>query len=600
MKCIPNKFNKLAITRQYFLLLLCSLFILLCLSVMLLFQARKMVLQTSNEYAAMFSGTLSSQITLISNQAESICEQLLYDINTTTLLEAGNWHEVTVEIIRALKDQKIHIQEANTSIADIAYVNSLINWSALFTRETLAEMTLKMETANTCVSLGIRYGDFLSNKHTPYLVFGAPAYSNYQRIGYIFISIRLPQLSLPVFQQNQASSCFLMMDRQFHTYAFNCEQDLVDEIIGGIGLLQTLFTPDTMDTQSTDMILKDYAVSYQYVDAADCYMISAVNTNSITSQLGGINLLCATMIAVTVLFLILVYMILYRNYIVPIRTFNSIIKEIEASHQRVIKKPLNLQGCKEIHEIGKSFTSLLTSINELNFQIVRNANDLYEMELQQKIAELDNLRNQINPHFIYNTLELIRGIATDYSVPLIDQISVSMGKILRYSIKGDQIVSLQQEIDITLAYLNIQQARFPNRIMILKNFQPDTLQIPVIKMLLQPLVENAIFHGLEPKEGNGVLVLNSTLEGDILKITIRDNGVGISGEKLSEIHRMLASPVYDTSKNIGLINTNARLHLQYGPQYGISLESHEGDGTCVTLILPSGMQMTKPLVGDNK
>ena len=175
-----------------------------------------------------------------------------------------------------------------------------------------------------------------------------------------------------------------------------------------------------------------------------------------------------------------------------------------------------------------------------------------------------------------------------------------MGKILRYSIKGDQIVSLQQEIDITLAYLNIQQARFPNRIMILKNFQPDTLQIPVIKMLLQPLVENAIFHGLEPKEGNGVLVLNSTLEGDILKITIRDNGVGISGEKLSEIHRMLASPVYDTSKNIGLINTNARLHLQYGPQYGISLESHEGDGTCVTLILPSGMQMTKPLVGDNK
>lgn len=282
----------------------------------------------------------------------------------------------------------------------------------------------------------------------------------------------------------------------------------------------------------------------------------------------------------------MVYVSLYQNYIVPIRNFNFIIRDIETKHQRTVKRPLNLQGCEEIRQIGDSFTSLLSSINEMSLQIVSNASALYEMELQQKTAELNHLRSQINPHFIYNTLELIRGIATDYSTPKIGEITVSMGKILRYSIKGEPVVPLQQEIDITLSYLRIQQARFPNRFTILTNFSPATTQVPVIKMLLQPIVENALFHGLEPKEGNGTIFLNSVLDGDKLKITIRDNGVGIPEKKLAEIQDSLVSPIYDTTRNIGLVNTNARIRLHYGSEYGISLESMENDGTCVTILMP--------------
>lgn len=106
-------------------------------------------------------------------------------------------------------------------------------------------------------------------------------------------------------------------------------------------------------------------------------------------------------------------------------------------------------------------------------------------------------------------------------------------------------------------------------------------------MLLQPLVENAVFHGLEPKSGSGTLLLDSVLDQNILKITIRDNGVGISETKLQEIQDSLHSPLYDTSKHIGLINTNARIQLQYGRAYGVTLKSAEGDGTCLILTLPN-------------
>lgn len=581
-----GRFKKTSITKQYLVLLSCSFLVILLLSFLILFQARQAVIQTGNEFAAMFSGSLSTELSAISTQAKSICEQMLYDANATSLLKATNWSEVDVKILDEIRVQKVYFNEANPNIADISFFSPLINWTSLYNEESLLDMAAAVTDARMPVCLGIKYGTFVNSGDTPYLVFGAPSYSDYRQTGYIFVSIHPPQISVPADRQEAASAVFLMVDEGYETYAFNCDSAMADEIIRESGLREELFAPDAPESR-TDIILEEYVVSYQYVKAADCYIISAVDTDKISERLRSINLLCITMIAATVLLLMAVYLALYRNYIIPIRNFNGIIRETEANNQRTIKGPLGLQGCEEIRQIGDSFTSLLTSINELNRQIVRNANDLYEMELQQKTAELNYLRSQINPHFIYNTLELIRGIATEYAAPQIGQISVSMGKILRYSIKGGHIVPLQQEVDIGLAYFHIQQARFPQRFTMLKNIQPRTARIPVIKMLLQPLVENAVFHGLEPKEGSGTIFLNSTLEGDILKIAIRDNGVGIPAGKLAEIRYALASPVYDTSRNVGLANINARIRLQYGQEYGMLVDSMEGDGTCVTLLLPA-------------
>lgn len=596
MKRFTDRFNRASITKQYLILLVCSFLVVLLLSLLILFQARQAVIHTGNEFSSMFSSTLSTELSSQSAQAVSICEQLFYNDAVISLLEAKEWSKVDVKKLSEIRTQKIYLSEASPYIADISFFSSLIHWSSLYDEETLSEMAVSAADARSAVCLGLRYATLVNSEDTPYLVFCAPVYSRYQPTGNIFVSIHLPQISVPTDWRDTTSAAFLMVDEQYHTYPFNCEHSLADEIIRESNLKEEFFLPDT-PVFRTNIILKKHIVSYQYVKSANCYIISAVDTDRLTWQLRGINLLCITMIVATVFLLTGVYFSLYRNCILPIRNLDRIIKEMEANNQRTIREPLDLQGCGEIQQIKDSFASLLTSVNELNRQIIRNANDLYEAELQQKTAELNYLRSQINPHFIYNTLELMRGIAADHNVPQIGQISVSMGKILRYSITGEHIVPLQREITMAFAYLHIQQARFPNRFTVLTNFQPDTVHIPVIKMLLQPLIENAIFHGLEPKEGNGTLFLSSVRNGEILKITVRDNGVGIPAEKLSDIQYSLNSPIYDTSRNIGLVNTNARLHLQYGPDYGICVESMEGDGTCVTLELPSGELLPEDISG---
>ena len=145
---------------------------------------------------------------------------------------------------------------------------------------------------------------------------------------------------------------------------------------------------------------------------------------------------------------------------------------------------------------------------------------------------------------------------------------------------------LSQEMDIVKAYVNIQQARFQNRITTLYSVSKEAARVPVFKMLLQPLVENAFVHGLEPKPDNGVLYVGAKTEEGLLWITIRDNGVGIAPERLEELERQLAAKVIDTSSHLGLVNIDARLKLQYGEDYGLGISSAPGDGTCVTIRLP--------------
>lgn len=580
MKKLLLHYKEMTIRKQYLYLTIVSFVIMLFFCVMILFQTRMAILNNSTEYASLLSSSLSSELHSITDQANSICDQIRYDACSLSFLQADRWSDITAQMVKQLLLQESAIQEVNYYVADIAYVNEMVAWSSLYDKKQLQQMleiTENVPKKNSCI--GIHKGSFAPYADNSYLVFKGPVYIESQLHGYIFVSIHLSKLSLSALQNNNTQACFLLKDSYGTGYAFNCEQELADEIMAASALFGS---ENSIKTNSGD-----YVINNQLIGGANLNIISAVNTNYITPQLKTISVLVFSTVVIILLLLSLVYFIIYYNYVLPIRTFNNIILDIQEKHIRTLKEPLKLPGCQEMQRIGKSFSSMLTSINELNRKIIRTSNELYEMELQKKIAELSYLRSQINPHFIYNTLELIQDIAIEHNIPAIGKIAVSMGKILRYSIKGNSIVPLKQELDMTLAYLNIQQARFHDRISIISNFQQETLQIPVIKMLLQPLVENAIFHGLEPKSGTGILVINSMVENDRLKITIRDNGVGIPSDQLKEIQDALNTPLYDTTKHIGLINTNARIQLQYGKQYGLNLESNPEDGTCITLHIPA-------------
>ena len=229
---------------------------------------------------------------------------------------------------------------------------------------------------------------------------------------------------------------------------------------------------------------------------------------------------------------------------------------------------------------------MLQDIENLNKTIFDNTTRLYELELKRQKAELAYLRGQIDPHFLYNTLEVMRKQALEKEVPELAQMAIDMGKIFRYSAKGEPIVSLKDEVEIISAYVRIQEKRFQGRLKVFYMIQENLMNLVVMKMLLQPLVENAIYHGIEPKTEKGSIFVGARLENEDLILTVKDNGVGISKEKLDKIREKLQKDTFDTSRHVGIINTHARIRLMYGEKYGLWIDSNEADGTSVFIRIP--------------
>ena len=204
-----------------------------------------------------------------------------------------------------------------------------------------------------------------------------------------------------------------------------------------------------------------------------------------------------TTLSLTVIFL-LMYLIL-SGIIHPLQKLYLYINKIKKTPLSPDREILMLTGCSEIISISEAFNDLLETQIQLNQKLQDATVKLYETKLGLKQAELDFLRSQINPHFLYNTLETIQALAAEHNVSEISDASSALGKLLRHSIKGKSVIPFAEELELARAYLTIQKLRFPNRLNVLESVRENTLQIPVMKLLLQPLIENAVFHGIEPK-----------------------------------------------------------------------------------------------------
>ena len=217
-------------------------------------------------------------------------------------------------------------------------------------------------------------------------------------------------------------------------------------------------------------------------------------------------------------------------------------------------------------------------------------NKQQQLENHQQQIEYQILTGQINPHFLYNTLETIRMKAfneDDYEVANAIKL---LGKYLHYCLEsiGVSITTLDRELFYMETYLSIQKLRFKDRV----NYQTaiascvDPPHIQLLPFILQPIVENAVLHGLEGISCRGELSIDIDIRQDTLIIRILDNGEGIDSEKLKTLQFQLQHPEVSSGKSIGLTNINQRIHLKYGEQYGVHIDSQKGLGTTVTVSLP--------------
>ena len=210
----------------------------------------------------------------------------------------------------------------------------------------------------------------------------------------------------------------------------------------------------------------------------------------------------------------------------------------------------------------------------------------------KKQAEIDALQSQINPHFLYNTLESIRGQAIEEEVEGIEKMVKALADIFRYSITNkNAMVTLEEELKNIANYLNIQQFRFNNKFIVINEIEEDTKNSLIPKLAIQPLVENAILHGLETKPGKGTLRIKTTSTLDSVLISIEDDGDGIDKETLDAINECLARGINSRNEchvkiGLGLININERIKLIFDDSFGLRIFSMKHMGTKVELRIP--------------
>lgn len=231
--------------------------------------------------------------------------------------------------------------------------------------------------------------------------------------------------------------------------------------------------------------------------------------------------------------------------------------------------------------------------DSFNLMILRNQELIaqkFQTRIEKRSAQLRALQAQINPHFLYNTLQSIGGMALKKDAPEIYGVTLDLSDILRYSLSfSREMVPLEEEIKYLDSYLAIQNQRFGSRIKVVRNIDPEWLKVLIPKLILQPIVENSLEHGLAEKPGSWEITISAAAAGENdMLLVIADNGLGMAPDRLQYIREELAKGEENaiaSSAHIGLNNVNSRIRLKYGAAYGVTVESEPGQGTKVSILL---------------
>ncbi len=267
--------------------------------------------------------------------------------------------------------------------------------------------------------------------------------------------------------------------------------------------------------------------------------------------------------------------ILSKNISKPIESLQNNMLEVENGNLEAFYKDKSIL---EIDNLGSSYNSMLDKINSL---IKENK----IKERKQHEAELSVLQSQINPHFLYNTLDNIKWLAVKENNKTVAKMISNLSTFFRVILSGGQDnIPLKTEIKHTISYLEIQKTRYPNLFDFSYDIEDDIKDLIVPKILIQPIVENSIYHGLKNKDGFGNISIDAKKSGDFIEITVCDNGIGMNNEKLLELRDYIQNG--ESISHYGLNNIKQRLFYTYGEEAKITVFSKENEGVITTIFIP--------------
>lgn len=306
--------------------------------------------------------------------------------------------------------------------------------------------------------------------------------------------------------------------------------------------------------------------------------VGVFSMDEVMSSVNTIVYILFTCVIISLVLVVIVSFKFSRTLTNPIFKLKRLMKQAESGDLTV---RFNFQHNDEIGELGQSFNHMIARIDQL-IQMV------YVEQENKRTAEMKSLQEQIKPHFLYNTLDTISWMARDYDAEDIVRLVDALTNMFRIGLShGKDIITVKEEITHVSNYLYIQKIRYKDKLNYVIHVDESLYAIEVPKLILQPLVENAIYHGVKAKRGGGTITITGVPEGENLVFTVQDDGAGMLQEKVEELNRRMSErSVLDEKKSFGLFYIRERIQLCYGTGYGVHVESTLGEGTRVTITLP--------------
>ncbi len=323
----------------------------------------------------------------------------------------------------------------------------------------------------------------------------------------------------------------------------------------------------------------DYQIIAKRSDKSSWKTIGVFPLNEIMRQVSMIYYYSLIIAGITVVIAFLASIFFTGSIARPVIKLRSLMKEAEEGNLAV-----RYEGRQEdeIGHLGKSFNTMIEEIQKLIDMV-------YREQQSKREAELKILQEQIKPHFLYNTLDTIQWMAQDHGADDIVKIVGALTSLFRIGLsKGKEMIRVSDELEHVKSYLIIQKARYEDKFDFSLDIVEEVLPLMVLKLTVQPLVENAIYHGIKERRGHGTIRVQAFARDGMLVFRVTDDGVGMSAEKLTAVRSLLsASPSGGSERDgYGLRNVNERIQLSFGRQYGLRFESAPDTGTTVEILHP--------------
>ncbi|MEK3733405.1 sensor histidine kinase [Paenibacillus sp. FSL M8-0334] len=313
-------------------------------------------------------------------------------------------------------------------------------------------------------------------------------------------------------------------------------------------------------------------------------IISIFSIDSIVKEANRINRLAMTVILISLLLaLLLIYSF---SHLISSRLLR-LSKHISKVGTGNLGVAMEIDGRDEIGQLSRQFNSMVSSIGELMNEVQESNQQKRLLEQKQNEIKFKMMASQINPHFLFNALESIRMEAHIKGETEIARVVRMLGKLMRSNIEvGSGKTTIKDEIEMVECYLDIQKFRYEDRLRFEVQVDPEALLFRIPPLIIQPLVENAVIHGMDNKQEATTVRVTVTAENEAILISVADDGAGIDPNRLEMIRGFLEES--EEQERIGLRNVHVRLQLTYGPASGLHIESEPGQGTIIQFSIPMG------------